>query len=373
MLLGIFVFSALSPLSVASASTNEIEISQSELFQVTDSRSTQSVIERIEGAVAADDGEMLLAILTGIGQSTDTAPVTPAFLRYKALMAFGAIGESEVAKRVLQKLMEPGAATGPKIKLLRDVDGHRGFIYVFDPVAAARFALGAWHAEAWAQRTRSDLAAGRHDFVAEWLDAQRAAGGRLAASGLVRGLRQSSLSDLAGLSAPLARHLESGEPVAELAHVVAVRLQDESLARTIIRGADAGNALALLSEVNAFPVAARLGLLESAVGRFELRSAALYGIGQLNTPAGRQALIARLGSDEMGTSAAAALARYPGTQLLGELAALVRSDAAPLARRRAVLALHLYRDPAGKSMLRELARDSLVESDLRELIADKLQ
>lgn len=353
-------------------SAAEHVFTESEINLIISSESVESELARIEQARISNDPDVLLEVLAQLEQAPEQSRVARAYLRYTALMAFASLPESNSARTFLQDYLGAPQTVAPQIAVWREDDGHRSMVVAFDASAAARFSLGSWNMLAWSRLARAELAGGKIDFIGQWLEAQRKAGGRLAATGLVDALSASSPAQLSGLPTVLQPMLAEGKPVAELARVVAVRLADQALAQDVIRHADGVNALAFLSEIHVFPLTTQLALTELASERNDLGSAAIYRMASIETNESRNALMSRLGSRELGNSVAAALARSPGPGLLRDLATVVTEHADPLTCRRAILSLHLMQDAESRDLLDRLSRNPKVKPEIRNFIVSTL-
>ncbi len=320
------------------------------------------------GAVAANDTEALLRSVARLQTAPGLDPIASAYLLHQALMHFAQLPESPAGRAFLEKFLD----REQRILVWHEEAGHRAAIVAYDASAAARFALGNWNRLAWARLASQDLAAGRDGFLAQWLDANRAAGGRLSPSGLADALQAADPAHLVIIRPRLASLLAEGEPVAPLASIAARNLQDLDLARSIIRDAGTADALAFLADIGRFDQADQIDLLAGATQRADLGSAALYRLGRIGAARADRLLLENLASPLHGGSAAAALSRDASAQRVAMLGDIVRGDAEPLAQRRAVLAMHLAGNDAALTELRSLAQDVRVSRSLRELIARKL-
>lgn len=360
---------AMLPLAAASSAPGSDIYSMQQVNAMERSLAVRSAVQSFEHAVSEENTQALIAAMEQIGGSY--TPLERAYLRYTALMAFATLPDSQEGRSLLESVIDAGQAQAPPVKVWWEDAGHRSLAFAYDPVAAARFSLGRWNASAWQALAESELAGGRHEFLERWVSAQREAGGRLAASGLVAALQSAAPESLTGLVEPLRSYLRVGEPVGELAGVVAIRLGDVGLAQSILRDAAAPQALAFLAATRSFSDQTRLDLLQLAAGRDQLGSAAMYGLADLGTPESFSLLFSHLGSAQ-GNSAAAALAQQPSADRLQRLADVIRNDVSELAGRRAILSLHLARHHGGDEQLRQLASEPSLRPPLRRLLTRAL-
>jgi hypothetical protein len=138
-----------------------------------------------------------------------------------------------------------------------------------------------------------------------------------------------------------------------LALIVADRLGDDALYRSVLMNADAPTALAAIKELQGGSTDVdRLSLLEIAAERPDTRSAALLAIGRQvgRTPAAENILFAKLGQ-EGGASAASALARTGDPVVIDRLAQVLGSDVPEMERRHALLGLRLARSDRARRHL----------------------
>lgn len=355
--------------SVTGTDENSNVYSAAEVQAAILAADVQSRRQQIDALRQAGNSAAVLEYLRTLNTTPLANSAGQAYLVHYGLMGLADLEASAHAR----ELLHPWLSVPVSIRIWQQ-DGHyRLPIEAFDPGAAARFTLGRWNQAAWSRRVSDDLERGSTAFLAAWVAADDAAGGGLLPGGILDGLASVRTELLPPLRRPLLARLVRGERVGAVAAMVATQTGDLELATAVIRHAGTEDALRLLEDARgAFDSNQRFQLLREAGGRNDLGSAAMYGMGELDGTRARRYLLARLGSDDMGTSAAAALARRADPALIQEFAALVRRSDSPRARERAVLALQLAPDALAEPTLRRLARDRRVPSDLQARIARQL-
>lgn len=343
-------------------------LSNPQVSASVNSPAVRQQVTQLDDWARQKDTDALWAAVAAMESLQDPDPVVKPYLRHYAVMRLAQVPETSAARAGLARYL----AASEFVQVWFDDGGHRVPVRTFDLASAARFALGNWNRRAWFERTRQDLAKGRTDFLDSWSEAALASGGMLASDGIQDALAQASAASLELVRQALENRLLRGEPVAAIARTVAVGLQDTRLAREVLSLGDSAEALAMLDGLGSFSESQQLDLLETALTRHELGSAAIYQLGASPLPRAERLLMAKLDSKALGGSAAAALGRKANPALVEDLADVVRDQSRPAAQLRAVLALRLAPDGMGLGALKALAGDSRVSPAVRGEIARRL-
>ncbi len=247
-----------------------------------------------------------------------------------------------------------------------DPDHGDRFTPLYDAGATARFVLREWDRAAARDLAATSLLAGRTDAMARF--ARGPAGGP-ANDGIADAFRAAPAPSLAGQRAAVADALVAGQRVDRLALILAGRLADAALFGLVIDYAEEPVAL------DAVPAAARildassaLELLSRASRRADIASAAVLEIGRLarNDGAARRFLFDAVTEPEVGSSAAAALARLDDPAVSAELGQRLAKAEDEATRRRLVLALRLDAGPAAHAELARFARSEAGSAALQK-------
>ncbi len=363
-----FIAAVLLVTAAAGTGAGPPVFSDARLATSINSAAVREAITRLDQLARDQDTDGLWAAIVAIERAQYRDLVAKPYLRYHAVMRMAQVPETPAARTGLTRYL----GSSDFVQVWFDESGHQIPVQVFDAASAARFALGSWNRRAWSEQTRSDLAAGRTAFLAAWVQAATASGERLASDGIQDALSNAPPADLQLVREELIARLLRGEPVAAMARTVAIQLRDVGLASLVMGLADTPEALAMLNSVSRFSQPRQLELLETALSRHDLGSAAIYRLGSLPLPDAERLLIAHLDSSALGGSAAAALARKANPALVDELADIVRDQNRPAAQMRAVLALRLAPDGIGLGVLEVLAEDNRVQPAVRSEIARRL-
>jgi len=230
----------------------------------------------------------------------------------------------------------------------RNEHGHREKELLYDVAAAARYAEQQWEKNESYRVAVAELNGLDYAIVSRYSSAS--ANER---KGIEKAFRSADRAELERhrneLIADSGRTGSSGT----LALIVADRLGDDALYRSVLVNGDAPTALAAIKELQGGSTDVdSLSLLEIAAERPDTRSAALLAIGRQvgRRPAAGDILFAKLGQ-EGGASAASALARTGDPFVIDRLAQVLGSDAPEMERRHALLGLRLTRSERARRHL----------------------
>ncbi|HUO83315.1 MAG TPA: hypothetical protein VM616_10730, partial [Gammaproteobacteria bacterium] len=177
--------------------------------------------------------------------------------------------------------------------------------------------------------------------------------------GAIEAVQAASREHLLALREAVAGALPHDPRVAALALPLALRLGDTALLSATVGHGEAAVVLRALAPIVAtLSPGDALVVLESALPRPEIGSAALFQIGRLADaePAARARLLAALDDPALGGTAAAALARLDDPAIALELGQRLSSGGSGLPERRALLALRLSNGEAARTAIDDFLR-----------------
>jgi hypothetical protein len=153
--------------------------------------------------------------------------------------------------------------------------------------------------------------------------------------------------------------------------VAASRLRDADLYEEVIVNGEADYARQAIASLGRKLSGDEVtGILAAGLKRPELASAAILELGQVatNDIEVRGWLLQRLANPGDGASAALALARLPGNDVLDDIRAVILGNAAQLAKLRAALVLRLSGSPEARMLQQELLSQELSSEMLRRAL-----
>jgi hypothetical protein len=318
---------------------------------------------------AASRATELAARLERIAHDAALPDVAREWLLDRGLHALAGIAPAPVARDSVARL----ATLRPQVFALVDPDHGDRATPLYDAGATARFVLRAWDRAAARDIAAAGLAAGRTDAIARFAVARM---GSPAAEGIADAFRAAPASLLAGQRAAVASTLVAGAKADALALILAERLPDADLFGLVFDYADEPVALAAIPPAGrALEASFALEVLARASRRAEIASAAVLEIGHLaehDAPA-RRFLLDALAEPEIGSSAAAALARLGDPAVSGQIGQRLAASRDEAERRRLVLALRLDASPAARDELARFAGSGAGSAPLRKEVRQWLE
>jgi hypothetical protein len=291
-------------------------------------------------------------------------PVAREWLLESGLHALRQLPPTDASRALATEL----ATRAPRVFTRVEPEHGRHAVPLYDPGAAARFALSDWtRVEARTAAARS-LALGSREALAIW---QREDSASPVRDGVADAFFAADAAALRIQRPAIVAALRSGRDVDTLALVLARRLRDAELYSLTIGYAESATALtAVRSVVRDLDPGAALRVLTEAAGRDSIASAALLAAGRLASaePTARDVLFERLTDPVSGQSAAAALARLDDTGVVAELAARLQGTSDEPTRRRIALALRLNGSPAARDALARMVEAGQGSAQLRSEI-----
>jgi hypothetical protein len=242
-----------------------------------------------------------------------------------------------------------------------DEHGHREYRPLFDVATASRQVQRVWTERLAFAETKQSIAAQDPGIVSAF--AGYSGPERL---GATAAFTEASSDQLAIYQPALMTALEAGQPVGEIAVATAQKMRDPALMARVLSLASPDIAVRSVERVESEAWSGESArLLAIAAQRPETSSAALLALGRLaaHQPGAREYLLDALGSPS-GASAAAALARIGGSEIVERLGFLLRSDADEITRRHALLGLRLTDTGPADAQLAAFARDPAAPPEL---------
>jgi hypothetical protein len=321
-----------------------------------------ALVERIASFARARDTHSLVDVTRGALLDPALADAARERVLQASAFALAELDGSTDSRALLEEL----SSRAPAVRVWSYDGPHRLAIVLYDVAAAARYAL----ARQEARRVLADalgLIAAGDDAVLAMYEAQPDARSPEARA-LVQAFESAPTAALVAYRDRLSAALER-DASAAIAAVVARRLGDATLMRSVLEHADPALALDCVRSLRAsFASGVALELLEHAVDREDVASAALFEIGALvaDEPRARGILFDALDDDRYAGSAAAALAALHDPDVAGELRRRVLAQGDDERRaRRAILALRLDASDAARGELARLAADPQLPAALR--------
>ena len=184
--------------------------------------------------------------------------------------------------------------------------------------------------------------------------------------GALLALRQADVETLRTQRNDLAKALSADPSLAPVASVVAMRLQDASLAKAVIATGDADTSVLLVQSVpTLFEAQQAYSLLSDAVAIEGAASAAITAMGQLPRADQIDAfLLSQLGVDHTGASAALALSRHGDAGTRNALAQIATESG--LRGLHAALALKLDGSAEARALLADLKTNPVASADVKK-------
>lgn len=320
----------------------------------------EELLAQIERAAASGSSAGLLRLADAIFARPDRHSAANDRLLRELALAFAQVSPDPAARTLLGEL----AGRPPGVRVwLRD-GPHRIDVLLYDVAAAARYTSRRWAEESARTEARRALQGGNADLVDRF-----AAGDANFRKGVIAALDDVSSAALFALRDTVAAALRDGADVSELALPLALRFADRELAEAVMRYGDPALAVHAVQQIGAaLPPADALAVLESALSRTGLASAALLAIGRLTAaePRARDVLFASLDDPQLGGSAAAALASLPDAEVAQELGRRLENGRNGLPERRALLALRLSESDAARRALDEFLHSSKASATLQQ-------
>ena len=304
----------------------------------------------IEQAAAQDSSAWLVDLARDIELRDDLHPVARERLLAELAVAFSRVEPDPAARALVDRL----ASRPASVRIWLREGGHRTAVVAFDVAAAARYAARRWAERSAAVEAAITIASSPGELLARY-----ASGDTAFERGAIEAIQDASPASLLMLRDAVAGALPDDGRVAALAVPLALRLGDTAL---LALSAAHGNAAVVLRAlepiVDTLHPADALAVLESALPRPELGSAALFQIGRLadSEPTARACLLTALDDPELGATAAAALARLDDPALAIELGRRLSSGGSGLSERRALLALRLSDNEAARAAIDDFLR-----------------
>ncbi len=315
-----------------------------------------AVADRLE---KQSDSEGLAAFAMGIA----TDPVLPPAGRDKLL--------ADAARRLASMPDRAGSRQFLETLAVREsevlvpVEETRGLVHIplYDAAAQARHSLRTLDIRAVAESLEPRVTIGD---TALSMEALAAAPGSLFRQGLVKALFAAPAASRAPISFSLASLVSQDPSLGELALAARGPADTEILATVLVRG-DAPSALQALALTRSLSAPEARPLLEAALDRGDLASAAILEAGRRwpEDPATGRWLEALLGDPAVGASAAAALARYGDESLVARMAERLSREADERAARHLVLYLRLADSPAARDAMGRLRGDPGISAAVR--------
>jgi hypothetical protein len=310
----------------------------------------ENLAAEIEQAAAQGSSARLVALAADIERRGDLHPVARERLLAELAVAFSRVEPDPTARALTDRL----ALRPASVRIWLREGGHRTAVIAFDVAAAARYA-----ARRWAERSAALEAGLTMASSPDALLARYAGGGAAFERGAIEAIQSASPESLLMLRDAVARALPDDPRIAALAVPLALRLGDTALLALSAAHGDTAVVLRALDAIAATLLPAdALVVLESALPRPELGSAALFQIGRLadSEPAARARLLTALDDPDLGGTAAAALARLDDPAIALELGRRLSSGGSGLPERRALLALRLSRGEAARAAIDDFLR-----------------
>lgn len=317
-----------------------------------------AVLADIGAAAKAGSASKLVGIAATIA-SFDLHPAARERLLRELALALASTAPNAESRDLIDQL----ARHAPGVRVWLHEGPHRIDVPLFDVAAAARYARRRW-AEA----------AAHHDALialqaADLTMLERfGTGDEAFRNGVVAALDEMANHRLLAWRDPILDALRNDSRAGRLALPLVLRFADVELAETLLRQGDAALLVhALPRIVAAMPETRQLELLQSALGRPELASAAMFQIGRLAVREERalELLLESIGDPASGGSAAAALASLDDPEVARRLGRKLEGGGSGLAERRALLALRLSGTPAAHESLERFMRSDTASGQLK--------
>ena len=318
-----------------------------------------AVLADIGAAAKAGSGSRLVSVAGAITSSRDLHPAARDRLLRELALALARTAPGAESRDLVEQL----ARHRPGVRVWLREGRHRIDVPLFDVAAAARYTRRRW-----------EEAAALHDALLAFQAADLtilerfATGDEAFRNGAIAALDDVADHRLPVWRDPILAALRNGARVGALALPIVLRSADVELAEALLRHGDAALLVQALPRIGAaMPESRKLELLQSALARPELASAARFEIGQLAAREGQalQLLFDSLDDPVTGGSAAAALARLDDPEVARRLGRRLEGGGSGLAERRALLALRLSGTPAARESLRQFTRSDKVSQDLK--------
>jgi len=242
-----------------------------------------------------------------------------------------------------------------------DEHGFRETRPLFDFAATSRHVRRIWAEEQSRDQAAVAIDTGDFEIVTRY-----AQGTTAERAGMSAAFQEASGARLAVYQPVLLDTFGRGEPVDELAVIVAVRTGDDALMEAVM---SAGTPDATRRAIDTVLLPKWTGrssrLLEIAAAREDVGSAAVLALGRLANidPDAVDFLFDSLGGPS-GTSAAAALARIADSNIVARLSAMLHTSGDEITRRHVLLGLRLADSAAASEALADFARDPVAPSGL---------
>ncbi len=319
-------------------------------------------------ALPSGDTDAYAAALDTLASAPALDAVQREAALYAALLHMARLPPSREARAVLERY-----ADRPVSLRLRIDHGHGPReIPAFDVAAAARYVLREWRiADARAVVTQRMK---RGQTIAT--KAQPGDDDDLRATALARAMASATPAELRAQRPALLTGLPADPTLGAAAVVVARRLADGELLAAISTYGDDDDARAALREaVELIDPRARHAVVDAALARPSLASAAVFALGNMAAfePQARARLHALLADSDRGGSAAAALARLDDPRDARDIAARLAVETNARTAARLALALSLMTNDTARRALRTFVESGVAHADLRASLAEHVQ
>lgn len=312
---------------------------------------------------ARESSARLVAIGLDVEQRGDLNPIARERLLREVALALARAAPDATARTLIGRF----AQRPPAVRVWLREDGHRTAVTWFDVAGAARYTTRRWAERAAEAEASAALTAASVDLVEKF-----AAGDDAFRRGAVNAVQRAPAERLLALRDPIASALQTDPSFAALALPLALDLGDVALLSSAVGTGDAATVLVALQGIAAaLSPADALSVLEAALPRADVGSAAMFEIGRLadREPAAVQTLFASLDDAGLGGSAAAALARLEDPAVALELGRRLSNGASGLPERRALLALRLSDTDAARSAIEGFMRSPESSPVLKQEVA----
>lgn len=326
-------------------------------LKVAEDPAVHEFVQKTERLARSGDSAGLAAWIASLKTDSAVSPVVRERLLYESIRAAARLSPGSRLREEVQRLQSYGSET----LVWTDEHGHREYRPLYDIAAASRQTQRVWAKE----QARTDAGQAILSGDPAWIqhygslsDPERI--------GAVEAFAEAPADALPVYQPALLMAMKAGQPVGDVALVVASRTLDTTLMSEVLTKAPPSVALQAVEQVLTDDWSGQsLSLLTIAARRPETASASLLAITGLanREPAATEMLFNALGSAH-GASAAAALARMDNDTVTARLAEVLWSDADLLERRHALLALRLGESADSRALLRDYARDPGAREEL---------
>ncbi len=314
-------------------------------------------VEKAEQLARSGDSAGLAAWMASLKGDSAVSPAVRERLLYESTKAAAQLSPGPRLQQEVQRLEYYRSET----LVWTDEHGHREYRPLYDVAAASRQTQRVWAME----QARSDAMKAIRSGDPAWTQRYGALSDP-ERTGVIAAFSEVAADALPVYQPVLLMAMKAGQPVGELALVVASRTLDTTLMSEVLSKAPPDVALRAVEQVLADDWSGQsLYLLTIAARRPETASASLLAIARVvdREPSAIEMLFSTLGSPH-GASAAAALARVENDTVSSRLADVLWSDRDLFTRRHALLALRLTESAESRAILREYAHNPAAREEL---------